>query len=726
MKPRNAVRNILAAVLLLNGMAIAQINSLSGTIRDAQTLEPLPYANVIIKDTYLGATSNVDGYFYLSGLESDSVVVVCTYIGYENAALGLTYKGESHIIIPFELTPVTLGGEEVLVEDSLLMSPEFTIQKLFPDDTTFTEVQPIVQSISELPQFRIDLHPPLPWFPRAEPGVQLLVDGVPLESPFRLYGIYPSLNVDAVKLIAHHTPGTILESGAPYREVTELIYQEGNRTGFDISGKLGLVESGLTTSGPHPLGGSWYLSGRRVDFDGIYSMAPQRSDSAYTAFMPDYYFYDISSKITFDLNAQTKASATAFLNYDKLHWLGESGRSAHTSWYSRFVSGRVQHRFSPRFSTTANVYMTQYHAFHRATAIPLGRDLTLDGDLIHDFNTGGIRITSDYYLPNRNALVFGLGIRGSSANLVLVDSSTAALPSPLLTSFEAGYRHALPHHLDIDLGLRGQINSKPGLTSIDPVINLAWSPSNVYGAYVHFSQATEQMLRVSLSNTLEQPLLDVILPRDESLAVPKVVAARFGVLYVPVIGYDIQGEFFMEKLQNPVLMDSAWTGDLSDQSQWLMPYASGARTGLQVSLEKRTPGPHLRLRYRLNAGSLEDNAGTTGDFLGERDHQGQISLTGDLGEKLSYRVEGVMASGRHYLDADGDAALTPFYHRIDASIQRSIQVNRVRGAVSFCIYNLTAQSADPLQSAAWSPLTSTERDFALLPFLPTVRLDFEF
>ena len=61
----------LLILLLAVPMLFGQLNSISGTIRNSITLEPLPYANLVIKGTYLGGTSNVDGYFYLSGLSHD-------------------------------------------------------------------------------------------------------------------------------------------------------------------------------------------------------------------------------------------------------------------------------------------------------------------------------------------------------------------------------------------------------------------------------------------------------------------------------------------------------------------------------------------------------------------------------------------------------------------------------------------------------------------------------
>lgn len=68
-------------IVLLTASSQAQ-NVISGKVVDAQTLEPLAAAHIIIKDTYKGTIANADGEFTLSVSEFPSTIVV-RYLGYK-------------------------------------------------------------------------------------------------------------------------------------------------------------------------------------------------------------------------------------------------------------------------------------------------------------------------------------------------------------------------------------------------------------------------------------------------------------------------------------------------------------------------------------------------------------------------------------------------------------------------------------------------------------------
>ena len=63
----------------------AQNQTVSGTVRDAETGETLPYASVLVIGTQIGAASNVDGYFVLLGVPADSLTLQVSYLGYQTA-----------------------------------------------------------------------------------------------------------------------------------------------------------------------------------------------------------------------------------------------------------------------------------------------------------------------------------------------------------------------------------------------------------------------------------------------------------------------------------------------------------------------------------------------------------------------------------------------------------------------------------------------------------------
>lgn len=68
-------------ILLVAGMGFAHSQTLSGKITDSETGEPLPGAQVFVKGTFVGTTTDVNGAYSLD--VDGSVTVVIAYIGYK-------------------------------------------------------------------------------------------------------------------------------------------------------------------------------------------------------------------------------------------------------------------------------------------------------------------------------------------------------------------------------------------------------------------------------------------------------------------------------------------------------------------------------------------------------------------------------------------------------------------------------------------------------------------
>ncbi len=722
---KKSILGVLVLMILVQS-GFARIKSISGTIRNSVTLEPLPYANIVIKGTYLGGTSNVDGYFFLSGLDHDSVEVVCSYMGYNNFDQRFHFKLESHIIIPIQMAPQTLGGEEVLVEDLLLIVPEVRITSQIPGPEQPQNIALKNTDNLGTTGFSYELLSPIRWLHPSGEFTQYIIDGVPVENTRHLYNVYPAFNLDAVKHIENHQAGNVRQTSTYQVAATELIYKEGNRANTDVRAILGLVESGLTTSGPHPAGGSWYFSGRRVDFDAIYSLSTTQTDSVYRKFRPDYYFYDLNGKITFDLSEDTKVSGNMYLAFDKLHWLGDQGRSAHSSWYNSFLSGRVQHQFSPRLITVTNLYGKTYHTFMRADQLPMGSSREIDGDFTNALNTFGVSSQAEYYLGGNNIVSAGLSAEMLNSNLAYVDSSTLKDVRGWIVKAKVGYRYTLPYNLATDVGFQTVYSTFAEKVSVNPSLLINWEPSNIYSAYFSVVQSSPMIREISLSNTLSQPLFDILVPADLSLAPMLKLNVSLGGEFMPVLGYTVKGEIFTDLLENPTLMDSSWQGDFSDQSKWQMIYDSGQVTGINLSAEKRTPGIRSLASYRFTRAKLTDTFGDQELMPGHREHEFYLTLDGKFRENMGYQMDLSLASGKRYFDGDQSWDWSSPYHRIDLSFYREVSWERVSGRVSFKLINLTNSLNLDFDEASWVTNSLQDRAFVLLPFMPTINFDFIF
>ena len=78
------MRFLATALLVISTFtAWAQTGVISGRVSDATSNEPIPFANVIIQGTTIGASSDIDGNYKITGIKPDLYNVEVSYLGYK-------------------------------------------------------------------------------------------------------------------------------------------------------------------------------------------------------------------------------------------------------------------------------------------------------------------------------------------------------------------------------------------------------------------------------------------------------------------------------------------------------------------------------------------------------------------------------------------------------------------------------------------------------------------
>ena len=91
--------------------------SLSGTVKDATSGEPLPGANVVIVGTGLGASTDLNGRYTIRGISPGEYPVKISFVGYQTFESKITVAaaGSGAMVRDFRLLPVTIEGETITV-----------------------------------------------------------------------------------------------------------------------------------------------------------------------------------------------------------------------------------------------------------------------------------------------------------------------------------------------------------------------------------------------------------------------------------------------------------------------------------------------------------------------------------------------------------------------------------------------------------------------------------
>ena len=110
-------KNLLTSLLIfISFWSLAQTGSISGQVIDGDTYEPLPGANILIKNTSKGTITDMTGQFTLGDLQPGNYVVEISFIGYETSENFVTVRpGRNSIVGEIRLKPASIGLQEVEV-----------------------------------------------------------------------------------------------------------------------------------------------------------------------------------------------------------------------------------------------------------------------------------------------------------------------------------------------------------------------------------------------------------------------------------------------------------------------------------------------------------------------------------------------------------------------------------------------------------------------------------
>lgn len=121
------LRSLLSALIF-----IATITSISGQtiiegkVIDAESGDPIPFANVVIKGTNIGSPTDFDGFYRIEG-EAESDTILVSYIGYERKTK--VYKKGVKQTIDFQLSPEANSLDDFVVYARKQENPAFAIMR---------------------------------------------------------------------------------------------------------------------------------------------------------------------------------------------------------------------------------------------------------------------------------------------------------------------------------------------------------------------------------------------------------------------------------------------------------------------------------------------------------------------------------------------------------------------------------------------------------------------
>lgn len=111
----NWVVVLLCALLVLPYTVLSQeTGSIQGTVNDTEG-EPLPYVNIILEGTTMGAASDQDGAYFIKNVPTGTYTIIAMYIGYKRSSAEITVSAGETTRQDFVLAQDVLSMEGIVV-----------------------------------------------------------------------------------------------------------------------------------------------------------------------------------------------------------------------------------------------------------------------------------------------------------------------------------------------------------------------------------------------------------------------------------------------------------------------------------------------------------------------------------------------------------------------------------------------------------------------------------
>ncbi len=424
--------------------------TVSGIIRDHNTGEPLPYASIIVKETKTGASSNIDGYFTLFNVPSDTSAIIVSYIGYQLQTFYLSPTSALNTItIELETSGTEIKGVVVEGERERLMR---TTQ-----DVSSIKMSPI--KVADLPNmgekdiFRsFQLMPGISGSNESSAGLYvrggtpdqnlILYDGFTIYHQEHLYGVFSAFNSNAVKDVQLHKGGYEAKYGGKLSSVMEIIGKTGNDRKFNIGADVSFLGFNAYTEIPLKKKGSIFIAGRRSYktflykkiFNAFNKNAAEKimettnygpGGKNFTTTDPSSFFYDINAKFTYNITKKDLISLSFFNGEDVLDNTRDFDRSAFnvsiagettdiTKWGNWGGSAKWSRKWNENFYSNTLVSYSKYFSKRERSN---NRDIDINGTSTefkdgtnekNDLNDISLKMDNEYKFNSNNQLEFGL------------------------------------------------------------------------------------------------------------------------------------------------------------------------------------------------------------------------------------------------------------------------------------------------------------------------------
>ncbi len=325
----------LLSILLFTSTVFAQTGNIRGFVYEKSSGEPIMFCNVILKGTTIGASTDINGMYNVSKVKAGNYTLMVTYIGYDTSSVNITLKSGKILTQNLEISESSVKLNEVRI------SAERTEMR--------TEVKAAVIKITKQDMEMIPTiggEPDLAQYLQVIPGVvftgdqggqlyirggspiqnKVLLDGMTIYSPFHSIGLFSVFDTDIIRNTDVYTGGFNAEYGGRISSIMDIKTIDGNKKKFGGKLSANTFSSKLFLEGPLSKGGksSFVFSGKTSYLDKSSELLYKYPILYFDEKGMPYSYTDLYGKYSLQGNNGSKVNVFGFNFQDNVNYEGIS------------------------------------------------------------------------------------------------------------------------------------------------------------------------------------------------------------------------------------------------------------------------------------------------------------------------------------------------------------------------------------------------------------------
>ncbi len=687
--------------------------SVTGTIRDKDTGETLPFATVLVHKTTNGVSTNVDGYFTLFNVPSDTTVLEVQYIGYKSRLYRLSPTVDIDNLA-INLLASSENLEEVIVsatkKEQLLKASQGVSRISFSpaqlDKVPSFGEKDIFRSLQLLPGISGSNESSSGLYVRGGTPDQNLVlfDGFTVYHVDHLFGFFSAFNSNAIKDVQLYKGGFDAKFGGRLSSVVELTGKDGNTEEFNMGVGISMVSVNAFVETPFAEGkGSILLAGRRSFQSNFYNNLFESftgGDEAQQAgggfggrggqqeVSPNSYFYDLNAKVSYRPTTKDLISLSFYNGQDDLDNSRNTDESALrqrpggvnpdftferestdlTQWGNWGASAKWSRKWTDRFYSNTNFSYSNYFSERdqsNNTTITRNDTTTVRNNGTYEYNDlkdFSFKTDNEWKISSNNQLEFGVQATYNDIEYEFTQNDTIEIlnrsDQAWTNSLYVQDRHTFGEKLILKGGLRASHYSVTDKFYFEPRTSFTYLLNDkikLKGAWSHHNQFATRVVR----EDIQQGSRDFwLMANDEN--VPTSFAEHFisGVSYeTSDLLFDV--EAYYKRLEglseySTRLNTTGFGPNRTLNYEELFYSGTGVAKGIEFLMQKKSGKFTGWLGYTLGSVKYDFEAFGDEPFAANQDQTHEVKLVGNYSfGKLTLGGTFIYSTGRPYTAPTG-------------------------------------------------------------------------